>query len=342
MAKNKSKSKAKGYVVGVDLGGTKILAAVVDQKGKIVSETKRPTMPAADANEVVKRLARTVRDAIKGARVPAKRVIAVGVGAPAPVDPRSGFVFHAPNIPMIRDFPLGERLRKMLDMPVFVDNDVNVGTVGEHALGAGRGTRDMVGIFVGTGVGGGVIVDGRLRHGFRNSAGEVGHMVVGFKGRPDEAICGCGRRGCLEAYASRTAIEREIRAGIASGRETAITELLEQGGKNRITSGLLAKGLKQGDPLVVEVMEQVTTYLSVHVATIVNFFDPEMIVFGGGVTEALGERLLEPIRRDAPKWYIQQNDAEKVRIVAAELGDHAGVLGAATIARQNVAGLAST
>jgi glucokinase len=337
MAKKKSKSKGKDYVVGVDLGGTKILAAVVDQKGKILGEAKRPTMPASDADEVVKRLAKTVRDAIKEARVRADRVAAVGVGAPAPVDPQTGFVFHAPNIPMIRDFPLGERLGGTLDVPVFVGNDVNVGTVGEHALGAGRGTQDMVGIFVGTGVGGGVIVDGRLRHGFRNSAGEVGHMVVGFKGQPDEPICGCGRRGCLEAYASRTAIERDIRAGIAAGRETAMAELLEEGGRDRMTSGLLAKALKQGDPLVVEVMEQVTTYLSVHVATIVNFFDPEMIVFGGGVTEALGERLLEPIRRDAPKWYIQEIDADKVRIVAAELGDYAGVLGAATIARQSLA-----
>ena len=340
MAKNKSKAKAKeekNCVVGVDLGGTKILAAVVNHKGKILGESKQPTMPASDADEIVRRMAKTVRQAVLTADVPAKMVLAVGVGAPAPIDPEKGFVFHAPNIPMIRDYPLGERLSEALGIPVYVDNDVNVGTVGEHALGAGRGTKDMVGIFVGTGVGGGVIEDGRLRHGFRNSAGEVGHMVVGFKGRPDEPICGCGRPGCLEAYASRTAIEREIRTAIAAGRKTAVTGLLKKSGKDRITSGVLARALEADDALVTEVMEQVTTYLSVHVASIVNFFDPEMVVFGGGVTEALGERLLKPIRRDAPKWYIKKADADKVRIVAAELGDYAGVLGAATIARQRSA-----
>jgi len=328
--------KDKTYVVGVDLGATKMLAAVVDRKGKILSEVKQPTLPEAGADSIIKRLVKTVREAIQEAGVPAKKVLAVGVGAPAPVDPKTGFLFQATNIPALTDFPLGKRLRKALELPVFVDNDVNVGTVGEHALGAGRGTKDMVGIFVGTGTGGGVIVDGRLRHGFRNSAGEVGHMIVGYTGQPDEPLCGCGRPGCLEAYASRTAIERDIRTAIAAGRKTVVTELLAQSGHERITSGLLAQAIEQNDPLVTQVLGRVTTYLTLLVASIVNFFDPEMIVIGGGVAEALGERLLDPIRRDAPNWFLQKKDADKVRIVAAELGDHAGVLGAATIARQNV------
>jgi glucokinase len=141
----------------------------------------------------------------------------------------------------------------------------------------------------------------------------------------------------LEAYSSRTAIERQIRALIAAGRKTMVTELLQSRGSERITSGVLAKAVSQGDPMVLEVMDIVTTYLAALVASIVNFFDPEMIVIGGGVAEALGERLLEPIRRAAREWYIQQKDADKVRIVVAELGDYAGVLGAATSARQNLA-----
>lgn len=328
-----AKKKTKTYVVGVDLGATKMLAAVVSPKGEILSQVKRPTMPASDADEIVKRLTKTVRQAIKQAGVPAKRVLAVGVGAPAPVDPQTGFVFQATNVPVLNDFPLGQRLSAALGRPVWVDNDVNVGTLGEYALGAGRGTSNMVGIFVGTGVGGGVIVNGRLHHGLRNSAGEVGHMVVGFKGRPDEPLCGCGQPGCLEAYASRTAIERDIRDAIAAGRETLMVQLLEQSGKERITSGLLAKALERGDPLLIEIMDRVTTYLALLVVSIVNFFDPEMVIFGGGVTAALGERLLEPIRRDALRWCLQQKDTDRVRIVAAELGDYAGVLGAATIAR---------
>ena len=242
-------------VVGVDLGGTKVLAAVVSQKGKIISQAKRPTMPASNASDIVQRIAETVQKAANRAGVPVANVAAVGVGAPAPIDPATGFVFHAPNIPMIRDYPLGRRLWNELGIPVFVDNDVNVGTVGEHALGAGRGTKDMVGIFVGTGVGGGVIVDGRLRHGNRNSAGEVGHMVVGFKSQKGEPICGCGRPGCLEAYASRTAIEREIRAATKAGRKTVLTTLLKESGRERITSGLLATAMKKKDPLVTEVMQ---------------------------------------------------------------------------------------
>ncbi len=334
----KSKIKnPKSYVVGVDLGGTKILASLVDSKGKILSEVKHPTPSDAGAGEIVDQLVKTVRQTIKEAGVSKKQIVAVGVGAPAPVDPRTGFLFQATNIPTLSDFPLGERLSQALKIPVFVDNDVNVGTLGEHALGAGRGSRDMVGIFVGTGTGGGVIVDGRLRRGFRNTAGEVGHMIVGYGGQADEALCGCGNPGCLEAYASRTAIERDLQAAIAAGRETVVTELLAQSGKERITSGILAQALDQNDPLVMEIVTRVTTYLTLLVASIVNFFDPEMIVIGGGVAEALGERLLDPIRRDAPRWFLQKKDAEKVRIVAAELGDHAGVLGAATLAWQSLA-----
>jgi glucokinase len=325
-------------VVGVDLGGTKILAAVVDPAGGVRGEAKELTLPAADATEIVGRMVHTVHRAVERADLPFEEIVAVGVGAPAPVDPRTGILNHAANLPLLSHFPLGDRLREALDRPVFVDNDVNVGTVGEHALGAGRGTRDMVGIFVGTGIGGGIILDGRLRHGFRNSAGEIGHLAIGYQNRADEPRCGCGRPGCAEAYASRTAIEHRIRAALAAGRESIIPALLAKKGKERITSGILAKALERGDPLVIEVMESCTTYLSLLVAGIVNLLDPERIVIGGGVAEALGERLLEPIRRDAPRSYLKPDDAGEVGIVLAELGDRAGVLGAATIAREQLDG----
>lgn len=336
MPKKKKENRSETFVIGVDLGATKMLAAVVNRKGHILGQAKRKTKPDSGADTIVKRLAKTVREAIDQAGVPAKKVTGVGIGAPAPTDPRTGFVFEASNVPALSNFPLGDRLGATLKRPVFVDNDVNVGTVGEHAWGAGRGVQDMVGIFVGTGVGGGLIVNGQLRHGFRNSAGEIGHMVVGFKGEPDESHCSCGNPGCLEAYASRTAIERDIRAVLAAGRESVIPQLLEQKGRDRITSGVLAAALEQQDPVVTEIMARATTYLAMLVASIVNFFDPQLLVFGGGVAEALGQRLLEPIRRQAPQWYIQKKDADRVRIVLAELGDYAGVLGAATIARRNL------
>lgn len=322
-------------MVGVDLGGTKMLAAVVDAGGKILSEVKEPTLPAADGDEIAARMASTVRRAAALAEVPFDQIRAVGVGAPSPVDPRTGRLSHATNVPLLTDYPLGERLAAALDRPVFVDNDVNVGTVGEHALGAGRGTRDLVGIFVGTGIGGGIILDGRLRHGARHSAGEIGHLAVGYTGQADEPICGCGRPGCAEAYASRTAIEHYIRGELAKGRESIVPALLVKKGKERITSGIVRKALDRGDAVVEEAMARCTTYLSLLVAGIVNLLDPEMIVIGGGVAEALGEGFVDPIRREAPLSYLKRDDAEKVRIVLAELGDYAVILGAATIARQN-------
>ena len=186
----------------------------------------------------------------------------------------------------------------------------------------------MIGIFVGTGVGGGLILDGRLRSGFRHAAGEVGHMIV----VADGPVCGCGKRGCLESVASRTAIERDIRLGIAAGRKSLVAKLVRQEG--RLTSGVLARAVREGDPLTTEVIGRAQWYLGLLAASIVNLIDPELIVFGGGVVEAFGKEFLAPIRAIARQHYIQQAGAKRVRIVAAQLGDHAGVLGAAVLARR--------
>jgi glucokinase len=224
-----------------------------------------------------------------------------------------------------------------LDVPVCLENDVNLGTLGEFSLGAGRGTQDMVGVFVGTGVGGGLILDGRLRTGFRHAAGEVGHMVV----LADGPLCGCGKRGCLESVASRTAIVRDIQSGLAVGRDSLIPKLTK-GGKQRLTSGVLAKAFRRGDPLVREIFARAQWYLGLLTASIVNFIDPEMVVFGGGVVEALDDEFLAPIRVTARQYYIQQTAAERVQIVAAQLGDYAGVLGAAVLAYQRSCTLPGT
>jgi len=326
--KEKLDTKAGPYVASMDLGGTKILAAVVDQEGRIVAEAKLGTRAERGPDVVIDRLAKTARQAALQAGIDWADVEAVGIGAPGPVNPVTGFVYNPPNLPGWDEIALGPRLSKALGIPVYVENDVNLGTLGEHTLGAGRGTRDMVGIFVGTGIGGGLILDGKLRSGFRHAAGEVGHMIVMAEG----PVCGCGKRGCLEAVASRTAIERDIRLGVAAGRESLIPKLV--GDRGRLTSGVLDKALRKGDPLVMEVMSRVQWYLGLHAASLVNLIDPEMIVFGGGVIEALGEKFLEPIRVTARQYYIQQTGADKVQIVPARLGDHAGVLGAAVLARR--------
>ncbi len=319
-------------IIGVDMGGTKILAAVVRSDGHILSRAKRRTQAEEGPDAIIDRIASSVRRASRAAGLSLAEVGAVGVGAPGPLDPDSGVVFNAPNLPGWQDVELGRRLGKALGVPVFVDNDVNVGTLGEHAMGAGRGVRDMVGIFVGTGVGGGVILDGRLRSGFRHAAGEVGHMVVAAGG----PYCGCGRQGCLEAVASRTAIERDLRAGAAAGRANSIMGLIDAD-RQQLTSGILAKAWRARCPLTRKVLSRAQWYLGLHAAAIVNLIDPEMLVYGGGLVEALGESFLEPVREVARQHFVKQG-GDPVRIVAAQLGDDAGVLGAAVMARRRQSG----
>jgi glucokinase len=322
------KSSSGPYVIGMDLGGTKILAAVVDEKGEIVTEAKQKTRAEKGPDTVIGRIAETARQAARQAGLDWSEVKGIGIGAPGPMNPKTGVVYNPPNLPGWDEIALGPRLSDILGVPVCLENDVNLGTLGEHALGVGRGTRDMVGIFVGTGVGGGLILDGKLRSGYRHAAAEVGHMIV----LADGPVCGCGKRGCLESVASRTAIERDIRLGITAGRKSQITKMLAE--KGRMTSGVLAKAWRKRDPLVTEVMSRAQWHLGLLTASIVNLVDPEMIVFGGGVAEAMGDEFLKPIRVTARQYYIQQAGADKVRIVLATLGDYAGVLGAAVLARQ--------
>jgi glucokinase len=316
------------YVVGMDLGGTKILAAIVDAEGRLLAEAKRATKASEGPDAVIRRMAQAARRAARQAGIDWSEIAGAGVGAPGPIDPESGMVYNPPNLPGWDEVALGPRLSEALGVPVYLENDVNLGTLGEYALGAGRDTKDMVGIFVGTGIGGGVILDGELRSGFRHAAGEVGHMII----FADGPVCGCGRRGCLESVASRTAIERDIRLGIAAGRKSIVAKLVRD--KGRLTSGVIARALRKGDPLTTEVVGRAQWYLGLMTASIVNLIDPELIVFGGGVAEALGKEFLAPIRVTARQYYIQQAGAERVRIVAAKLGDHAGVLGAAVLTQQ--------
>ena len=319
-------------VIGVDLGGTKILAAVVGPDGDIRASAKRRTRAELGPIEVIARATETARQAVADAGLTMADIAAVGIGVPGPLDPTTGVVSYAPNLPGWEKVPLGRKLSDVLGVPVYVENDVNVGTLGEYVLGAGRGTQDMVGIFVGTGVGGGIILNGALRGGYRHAAGEIGHMVVAAGG----PYCGCGRQGCLEAVASRTAIERDLRAGVAAGREH---RLFEAAGPDleRLTSGVLAQAWEAECPLTREVIGRAQWYLGLHAASIINLIDPELLVYGGGLVEALGERFLAPIRTVAHQHMLQQS-GPPVRIMMAELGDNAGVLGAAIIAQRRQAG----
>ena len=315
-------------VVGVDMGGTKILSAVIDADGNILGTAKVPTKANEGTSIVIDRIADGIQKAIGKSGVPHASIEAVGIGAPGPLDPETGVVIFAPNLGW-RDVPLKAELEARVGIPTFVDNDVNVGTLGEHAFGAGKGVQNIVGIFVGTGIGGGIILHGELFHGASKTAGEIGHIIV----KADGPRCGCGVRGCLEALASRTAMTKQFQKAIEKKGKKSVISKLTNGDLSAIRSGVLAKAIRANDKLTLKVFKKATKYLGVGIGSIVNFLNPEMIILGGGVVEALDDTFLDDIRAAAEK-YALPNTLDGVQIVRAELGDNSGILGAAALARQ--------
>jgi glucokinase len=320
-------------VVGVDLGATKVLAGVVDRDYKVLATAKRPTKGDTGVDAVVERIAKTVRDAAREAGIGFSDLGGVCSAAPGALNPEDGVVRFAPNIEGWEDIPFARLLSEQLSgVPVFIENDGNLGALGELTLGAAQGVRNLVGMFVGTGIGGGIVLDGEIWRGSHMTAGEIGHVVVLAEG----PVCGCGRRGCLEAVASRTAIERDVRLGLRTGRESMIPDLLKQSGRERITSGILAQAYEARDPLVYEVISRAQHYLGIFIGSTINYMDPDMIVIGGGVTEALGEAFVDPMRPVAYQYAMNRKDARNVKIVPAKLEDHAVLLGATVYARQRL------
>ena len=318
------------HVIGVDMGGTKILSAVVNAEGNILATAKVPTQAKDETSIVIDRIADSIKEAFQKSDVAADTIRAIGIGAPGPLDPETGVVIFAPNLGW-KDVPLKTELEERIGIPTFVDNDVNVGTLGEHTYGAGRGVQNLVGIFVGTGIGGGIILNGELFHGASKTAGEIGHIIV----REGGPKCGCGNRGCLEALASRTAMTKQLRNAIIKKGKKSIIKQLTDGDLEQIRSGTLAKALRSKDKLTLKIFKETTKYLGVGIGSIVNFLNPEMIVLGGGVVEALDKGFIKAIRKAAKK-YALPDTLKGVQIVRAQLGDDAGVLGAAALARQRL------
>ena len=329
-----ARSKGQKAIVGVDLGGTSIYAAVVDAgDGRVLGTAKRKTRAERGASIVVDRLLATIERAISASGLSQKAILGLGIGVPGPVDPPKGLVVRCPNLgPTWDNFYLGDELTRRLGKPVVVNNDVNVGAVGEHRHGAGRGTRDMLAIFVGTGIGGGLILGGKLYAGCRNSAAEVGHMVIEAEG----ALCGCGERGHAEALASRTAIERYIREALAAGQPSIIPELRQKAKGDLLTAGIIGDAYDAGDLVTISAVRRAQYYLGLLLASCVNFFDPEKIVIGGGLLERMGDAYLEPVRETAQQHYINKHNLDRVAIVRARLGDQAGAIGAAELAKQRL------
>jgi glucokinase len=320
--------------VGIDLGATSLYVAVVDvASGERLGEVKAKSRAELGADAVLKRVIKAVKSAAKKAGIKRSELAGVGVGVPGPVLSEQGIVISLTNMgPTWDSYPLAERLHEGLGLPVVVDNDVNVGAVGEHRFGAGQGSQDMIAMFVGTGLGGGVILNGRLHTGFRGSAGEVGHMVI----QADGVLCGCGERGHAEAYASRTGIEKAINAAIAEGIPSIVPELMAREEREVMTSSVLLRAYTAGDQVTVAAIGAAQRYLGLLIASCVNLLDPEVVVVGGGMVERMGEVYLEPVREAAYDHFLNKNDMLKVQIVPAALGDASGAVGAAVLAFQRL------
>ena len=316
------------YVVGVDLGGTKILAGLFDNSLECIGTAKVSTKSQRGVEAVVERIDRCVRDAVDEADLTLKQVAGVGIGAPGAVDFEAGNVIFAPNLEGWKDVSLKKELEKQLDVPVFVENDANIAILGVHVAELKAKPRHVVGIFVGTGIGGGLILNGELFGGANHTAGEVGHMVVDVNGPK----CGCGNKGCLEAVASRIAIFQQIKAGVKDGEKTILTEMLGND-LSDLRSGDLRKAIRRGDKFVDRVIEGAAEYIGIATANLVNILGPEVVVLGGGVIEALADEMMSVIVETAND-YAMPGTMKGVDIIASKLGDNAGITGAAVLARR--------
>ncbi|HEY7545733.1 MAG TPA: ROK family protein [Blastocatellia bacterium] len=318
------------YVLGLDLGGTKVSAAVLDGENKMISRARAKTRAWRDDEKVFHTIVATARRAIERAGIETDKIEAAGIGSPGPLDPDEGVIIESANLGF-RNFPLGFRLAEEFRCPVTVDNDVNAGMWGEFTMGAARGARDALGLFWGTGIGGGLIIDGKLYHGSSKNAGEIGHMII----QTDGPRCGCGRRGCLEAMASRSAMTRDIHKAIRRGKKTSIAKLIESNSEN-IPSNALRRAYQGGDELVVKIVDRAARYIGIAVGSLVNVLGPEVVVLGGGVIEAFGQALIDRIDKIARKTAFEFA-IKDVRMIKAALGDDAGMIGAALLARQRLA-----
>ena len=315
------------HYVGVDLGGTKILAGVFSHNLKCAGCAKISTKAQRGPDAIIERMARCVRDAVDECDLELKKIKGIGVGAPGPVDPESGEVVVAPNLSW-EDVPLKKELEKLLDVPVFVENDCTVCTLGVYEAELQSKPQTLVGIFIGTGIGAGLILNGKPYAGFNRTAGEIGHMILEVAGPK----CSCGNRGCFEALASRQAIFRKIQTAVKDGQKTILTDMLGDE-LTDMRSGDLRKALRRGDKLVERVIEESAEYIGIGVANVINLLNPEMVVLGGGIIDALEDDMMAIIVETA-KDYALAGTAKGIEIIPTKIGDDAGIVGGAVLARR--------
>ncbi len=315
------------HLVGVDLGGTKILAGVFTAGFECIGQMKISTKAERGPRRVIERIARTVRECVDECDLTMSRVRGIGIGAPGSVDAPDGRVVFAPNLGW-KNVALRRALHEALGVPVHVENDCKLNALGVHRVELRGKPRSMVGVFLGTGIGAGLFIDGRPYLGFNGTAGEIGHMVLDVNG----PLCGCGNRGCFEALASRRAIFRTIQTAVRRGQKTVLTDMLGPGLAD-LRSGDLRKAIRRGDKFVAKVISQAAHYTGIAVGNLINLFNPEIIVLGGGIIEQLENEMMGTIDQVA-RQHALPGTANGIKIAASRLGDGAGITGGAVLAAQ--------
>jgi glucokinase len=319
---------------GIDLGGTKVQAVVVDDANEVVGDTRLPTPTEGGPTAIVAQMVDALVAAAEAAGVETDQLSGLGVGCPGAVDADAGVVVRAPNLSdWDHPFPLAAALTERLGCPVRLDNDVQVAVEGEFALGAGKDSSSLLGVWWGTGVGGGIILDGKPWTG-RGAAGEIGHIVVKRGG----AQCLCGRRGCMEAYAGRAAMEAKARKLVEQGERTELFEIMEKRGRTRLQSGIWYRALKREDAMAVKLIERALKALGAGVASVNNVLDVETIVIGGGLGTRLGEPYVRRIEEAMqPHLFVRERPPA---VLPAALGDLGGAIGASLLVEERRAAAA--
>lgn len=312
------------YRIGVDLGGTNIVAGVVDEYYKIVAKAKRKTACPRPAGEILEDIAACVREAVETAGISFEQVRSIGIGTPGSVNKRLGIIEYANNLGFDK-VPARDILAKHFSLPIYIENDANCAALGEAVAGAGGNVDNFVAVTLGTGVGSGIIVNGKIVNGCNDAAGEMGHSVLVVDGEP----CTCGRKGCWEAYSSATALVRQTRVAMQENRASCMWELVD-GDLNKVNGRTAFDAMRRGDTAATQVVERYIKYLAAGITNVVNIFQPDVLCIGGGIG-CEGEPLLAPLRELVAKERYSIHCGKQTQICAAVLGNDAGVIGAALL-----------
>lgn len=313
----------KKYIIGVDLGGTKVATVLADTCGSILARAELPTEAARGQDAVINNIFQSVDMVLAEKEVRTDEVLGLGIGSPGPLDAEAGIVLEAPNLGW-KDVPIRDILQERYMVPAYLENDANAAGLAEQRFGAGRGAKYLLYVTVSTGVGGGIILDGSVYHGAHGIAGEIGHIAIDSEG----PACNCGSMGCLEAFASGTGLVRRTIEAIKSGAKTKISDMVD-GDLDKITAVTIAEAANEGDGFAIEMYKSVGRYLGVGLASIINFMDPDVIVIGGGLTKS-ADLFFDEMRKTIDERAFKAA-AEKVKILQAELGGDVGTLGAVAV-----------